>query len=207
MPSQVEIANMALAHLAVGKSISNIETELSIEAKQARLFLTPAIEFVLKSFSWPFATKTAYLALISTDTSDTSIWTYTYRYPEDCLKVRRIVPDRTLYVPLITRIPMQIGAGDKGTTIMTNDVNARIEYTANIFDPTLYSYMFAITVSYLLASYMAPNLTGGDANGLGEKALRLYSANLAIASSQEFHEQTYESVTAKEISEYTQVRD
>lgn len=208
MPSKVEIANMALGHLGIGKTISNLETERSENALRAKLFYAPALEATLKAYDWPFATKTAFLALISTDESADAIWKYTYRYPTDCIKHRHIVPAKDVYtVPGIVRIPCQIGDDETGLTIMTNEKTARSEYTKRSENPVLYSYLFANTVSFLLAFYMAPGLTKGDPNKLGDAAFAQFNTHLNIAQGQEFHEEDQVPIDQDTISEYTRARN
>lgn len=85
---QVSIANMSLAHAAVGKTIASL-TEKSQEARLCALFYDTAKDQVLEAFAWPFATLTASLQLVQQQ--PTSEWGYSYRLPDDCLAARRLL--------------------------------------------------------------------------------------------------------------------
>src|SRR5690606_25121463 len=83
------IVNRALARIGSSKQIANVETENSREAISARLVFDDERDYVLRDFPWPFATAYRTLALVSE--APNGDWGYAYRYPSDCLYVRRIV--------------------------------------------------------------------------------------------------------------------
>ncbi len=85
---QVSIANMSLAHAAVGKTIASM-TEKSNEARVINLFYDTAKDQVLEAFAWPFATLMASLQLVQQQ--PTYEWGYSYRLPDDCLAARRLL--------------------------------------------------------------------------------------------------------------------
>src|SRR4051812_32897245 len=85
--TDVGICNMALGHLAVGKAIGAL-TEASQEARACLRFYEQARDEVLRDFPWPFATTVEALALVAVQ--PTTEWGYSYRYPLNCLALRRI---------------------------------------------------------------------------------------------------------------------
>src|SRR5688572_11149621 len=111
MASETEIANLALSHLGVGKEIANLETERSQEAVACRRFYDTARDATLRDFSWPFATKIAVLGLIEADPNDE--WDYSYRYPSDCLQLRRILSG-VRNDTRDSRVPFKLAHDDSG---------------------------------------------------------------------------------------------
>lgn len=83
------LCNMALSHLGVGKELSDADTDTSEYASACRMFYEHAIREVLRSWRWPFATKQADLFLL--ETSPTTEWGYSYMYPAEALRIRRIL--------------------------------------------------------------------------------------------------------------------
>lgn len=180
MPSKVEICNLALSHLAIGKEIANIETEKSEEAGAARRFYDITRDNVLRSFPWPFTTKVAVLGLVAKE--PTSEWGYSYRYPTDCLYIRRILSTLRNDTRQ-TRVPYELAQDTAGILIFTDMDLAEIEYTAKSDNPQIYPSDFTLAFSYYLAFLMSPRLTGGDQFKLGEKAVGMYAAIISQAKS------------------------
>lgn len=180
MPSVVEIANLALSHIGVGKEIANIDTEKSEEAAAMRRYYTPARDEVLREYSWPFATQFVSLGLVAEDPTDE--WNFSYRYPSDCIYFRRIlsgVRNDTRQ----SRVPHKIARDVSGLLILTDQENAKAEYTIREEDPQRFPADFVMALSYRLAAYVARRLSGGDPFKLGEFSLRLYQISLSKAQS------------------------
>src|SRR5438046_2758921 len=89
LSSTTEIANMAISLIGIAKEIANLDSENSAEAKACRRFFANVRDTVLGDFPWPFATKFATLSLVQTDPNDD--WGFSYNYPSDALKIRRIL--------------------------------------------------------------------------------------------------------------------
>lgn len=180
MSSQIEIVNLALSHLGVGKGVANIESEKSEEANTARLFYDTAIVKVLEDFAWPFATRIAALGLVAVEPN--TEWYYSYRYPADCLTVRRVVSgERTDNQDSVA--PYRIASDGTGRLIWTDEQDAQIEYTVKITNPQMFTASFVLAASYLMAALMAPRLTGGDPFGLRKTNLQMYGYSLGEARS------------------------
>lgn len=192
MPSSVAaICNQALSALALDADIQVI-TENSAEARACNLFYEDVRDQVLRDFPWPFARKVAVLALV---TGTPNEWGYQYRYPSDALAIRRILPygDDTATLGQLefpsTRIPYSIAQDATGRLLWTFMEDAWVEYTVQITDVTMFPDDFAAAVALLLASFIAPRVTGGDPNKLGDRALAKYQWRISSAKANALNEQ------------------
>jgi hypothetical protein len=179
--SEAEICNLALSHIGVAKEIGNLETDAGAEASACRRFYAITRNQVLRDFAWPFTTKYAALGLVAENPSEIDQeWRFVYRYPSDCIKIRRIVsgirPE-----PRQARIPFQIARDSVGQIIYTNRENAEAEYTILESDVSRYPDDFVQALSLRLAAYISPRLTGGDPFKVGTRALQLYQFEIARA--------------------------
>jgi hypothetical protein len=75
--SKTEIVNYSLRHLGQGKTIADLDTEFSAEAKACRAFFNEARDMTLSAYHWSFASKYATLGLVAED--PTTEWAYSYR--------------------------------------------------------------------------------------------------------------------------------
>lgn len=180
---------MALAHIGIGKDISNLETESSEEARACRRFYDTARDATLRDFPWPFATKIIAISLIETFTGTSNKeYTYSYRYPSDCLDVRRIkstIRNDTRQ----SRVPLKILKDDAARIIYTDTEDAELEYTVRVTDPSFYPPDFQIAFSYRLAAYIAPRLAKGDPFKLGDAAMQKYDMEISRAKAASANEE------------------
>lgn len=186
MASNTEISNLALAHLGIGKRIANLTTEQSQEAAVCRVFYETSLDEILRDFAWPFATKFVALGLVEED--PTTEWAFSYRYPSDCLDLRRIfsgVRDDSRQ----SRVPYKLGQDASGVLIYTDIEDAEVEYTYRADDPQFFPPDFTMAFSFLLASYIAATITGGDPFKLSGQALQKYSVWLSKAKAKAGNEE------------------
>ena len=87
MNSKTEICNIALRHLGTGKTISDIDTDESDEAKILRDLFDHFMATVLCGYNWKFATVYANISPIICYPNQA--WLFAYRYPADCHFLRR----------------------------------------------------------------------------------------------------------------------
>jgi hypothetical protein len=186
MESKTSICNLALSHLAIGKGITNIETDRNEEALASKSFYDIALQKVLRDGSWYFATRFIALSLIETNPNDE--WSYSYRYPNNCLRLMRILSG-TRNDTRQSAVPYKISSDNNGRIILTDKQNAEIEYIHEITDIRSFPPDFIIALSYLLAFYISPRITGGDKFGLGERAFKLYEYEINKAIANEKNEQ------------------
>ena len=186
MSTKTEIANIALSHLGVGKEIANLETENSQEANAMRRFYDIAREQVLRDFNWPLATKEVALGLVASN--PTTEWAYSYRYPSDCIKLRRIFSG-IRNDSRQTRVPFKLVRDAIGRLIYTDMTDAMMEYTYSEVDASRFTPDFVQALACRLAAYAAPRLTSGDPFKMGERAYKLYVMEITRAQSSAGNEQ------------------
>lgn len=189
MASKTEVCNIALSHLGIGKEVANIDTEQSQEASACRRYYETAKEATLADLDWPFATKEAVLNLISAN--PTSEWDYSYRYPVDCITLRRIKSGKRSDTQS-SRVPFKILKDAAGKIIYTDKQSAEVEYTENINDPSYFSADFIMAFSFKLAAYLAPRLTKGDPFKLKQEMLQQYILEISMAKKRALNEEVNE---------------
>lgn len=155
MASSIQICNMALSHV-----MSNLITSFDNPTKEARtckLLYEALRDEVLASNAWGFARKELSMALSSEVFTK---WDYAYQWPTDCLVPRSIINqysnDNT------QRIPFDIGSNEAKNRrfILTNEVDAILEYTAKIEDTNMFDAKFVKALSYRIATDLAMPLRG-----------------------------------------------
>lgn len=150
---KIEICNMALARIGVER----IETlsEESEPARVCRQFYDHARRVVLRRFPWTFATRRAKLALLTEKPED---YLYAYRYPADCLYIRKLYNENFDNNPAYSM--WKITSDDSGRVIYTDFDKATLEYVADISDCGLFDEHFADVLAWKMAADMAFKLTG-----------------------------------------------
>jgi len=194
--SKTEICNIALSHLGIAKEVANIDTESSAEASACRRFYEMARDETLRDFNWPFATKFAALALVEEDPTDE--WSFSYRYPTDCLKVRRVLSglrnDNRQ-----SRVPYKVGRDDTGILLYCDIEDAEMEYTAVTSGVTFYPVDYVTALSYRIAYYIAPRLTAGDPFNLKNYCMEMYRATVVKAANSAINEEQQEESPESEL--------
>lgn len=188
MAAPVDICNLALSHLGVSTEIANLETERSKEAAACRRFYETVRDEVLRDFTWPFATVIADLALVQEQPN--AEWAYAYRYPADALFFRRILTGGCRVEQAGARVPYRIGRDADGQLIFTDQATAVAEWTTLVDDTEQWPPDCVQAAGLLLASYIAPRVTGGDQFKLGLLALQKYQARIMAAKANAANEET-----------------
>jgi hypothetical protein len=210
VPSEVQICNMALAHLATGQQIQSLD-DRSAEARVCKLFYAQVRDEVLNIFPWPFATKYASLALVggTVDVPYNTDYQYAYAYPSDATTIRRIYNGISRIETHESRVPYTRSQTSTGAPLILTDFPPQAatdvlpalpycEYTQQVTDPARYSPPFAQAVAFLMAFYMAPQLTAGDRFKLGQRALALYNDLLEQAQANAVDELQADQLPASE---------
>ena len=155
--SSVKIANMALSNIGARSSIESF-SEQSAEANECNLWYDFARLQVLGAYDWNFASRRQALSLHS-EAAPENVWTYRYQYPASCIAFREIVNPLG---PYADAVPFETENDATGTakTILTDMEDAVGRFTFDLESPNLFSPYFVMTLSYLLASYIAFPLTG-----------------------------------------------
>jgi hypothetical protein len=151
-PTDTLIANLALGHVGSSVTIANMLTEKSTEALNCRRFFDLARQSALEDYPWPEATGYATLALVALNPN--TDWAFAYRYPTDCVFVRRIL---TSAGRLETEPPaFRIGRDAQGKLIFTNWPNAVVEFTFDVVEASEFSASLVEAISWKLAELIAP---------------------------------------------------
>lgn len=185
MATEVDICNLALAHLGDDATIASLNPpEGSAQAEKAARFYPIARDNLLEMHTWNFAAKRGNLAL-TTNTLDQ--WDYAYIAPSDMMNPVAIISPSAQndyatrmsagdtpgnltanFAPTIVAgqyTPQQFAI--EGSFIYTNQENAMLRYQAYVTDPTLFSPLFVTTLSWHLASMLAGPIIKGD-QGMAE---------------------------------------
>ena len=188
LPSEMLICNQALSRMGSTQQISSF-TDNSNEAMECALWYPSMRDAMLSDFPWPWAE--AYYSLNQVAGPETTLaranaqWLRSYRYPTDCLKMRRIVfipPSITATLPQTTgttgfnymynepwrravgsATPISYGLGNDSTgkLIMTDFVSiyglAAI-YTQAVSDPAQFEPDFADALTWRVAMEISMGL-------------------------------------------------
>lgn len=178
MASKVEICNLAISNVGTGKTIADFELERSSEAAACRQYYAVALKGTLRDFPWPFATKHLALALVQED--PTEEWAYSYRYPTDCVKMRRILSGNRVDTRQ-SRVPYRISSDASGKLIYTDKYQAVAEYTYLVENTQLYDDSFVNALAWRLASLLSPRLSQGNPFKIAERCRNEYMRELLKA--------------------------
>ena len=201
MASVIDICNLALGHLGDTATISSISPpEGSAQAEHCARFYPIARDALLELHAWGFATKRVALASLGSGWPE---WQYCYALPSDALNVLAVLPPNATddysvginYSYSQTGNPLS-GGGiyqpqpfncetlEDGTVVVyTNQADAVLRYTAYVEDTTVFSPLFVVTLSWLLASYLAgPVIKGEQGSAESKRCLLMSQQMLAKAA-------------------------
>lgn len=183
MSEKNEICNMAIAHLGIGKSVTDIDTDRTAEANALSKFYDAARDATLRDVRWPFATKVAALAVSDTDDVPGAgeAWGYAYTYPSDCLRILRIHQDGRRVDSRDNETAYRVIQGSSEKLICSDQGAAYLEYIYQVTTESLFSEDFALAFSYRLAVYIAPRLTGGSYGNIFKNISAMYSYHIGLA--------------------------
>lgn len=172
MASQTEIYNMALGHLG-NSNLVEAPDEDSTEASVLSLYYDTARRKALAGRWWGFAKRYVILTRVDdfTSSTETHNWLYTYRYPQNCVDLRRII---TGNVDEPNPPPFELGQDDSGQLVFTNHEEPKFEYTFNVTDTEVFPDTFTLAFSWMLAKLSAGTLAKvKDATNLMEKGFQI----------------------------------
>ena len=202
--AKIDICNMALGHLGVGREIADFVTDKTAEASACRRFYDLALECVLQDYPWPFAIKQIAMDLVTAEPADSNEeWGYSYRYPADAVLIRRILSggrnDNRQ-----TRASWKKIQDASGLLIWTDESDAWCEYVSRETTTTYYTPSFVRALSHRLASDIAPFLTGGDPYQLQRQQLQLHLLEISKAQANSANEEQPDEIP---VSEFERDRD
>lgn len=173
MTPDTELCNMALANIAHGTQISDIETETSKEANTCRLFYSDCFDTFLRETLWPKFQKRAALAQITNPSTE---WGFAYAFPNNCLFFRRVISGQCgRQKPQgVDVVPYDLSDDGNGNTIILTDMDMAVGVWTVQRDTTHWDGDMRLAFSLLLSSFIAVAVTGGDAAKLGQVAMGRY---------------------------------
>lgn len=202
MASEIDIANLALAHLGDGATVVNFNPpEGSAQAEHCARFYPIARDSLIEQHSWGFATRRIALVALSY-TDPTGEWTYAYALPNLCIKPLEVRPPSTLSQP-ITSYPLStiapsgnmvggngieftVEVDENGNKILlTNMADASLVYLIQVTDTNKFSPLFVDTLGHYLAAYLAGPVLKGDvgrAEAKGQFAIAMQLMGKAVVS-------------------------
>lgn len=181
MSAKIDIANMALSHIAVGEEINDFDTEKTEAAQACRRFYDVARQKVLRDFDWPFANTIEALALVAT--APTVEWGYSYRYPATSLAIRRILNGATRVDTQLSRTRYSVGRDATGRILYADLASPlQLQYTYDETNTERFTPDFVLALSFYLAFLIAPRVTGGtNIKELSGRAFAVYQQSIREA--------------------------
>lgn len=207
MASVVEICNTALSHIGDTANVTSIfPPDGSAQAGYCATFYPLALRALLEGASWGFATVRSKPAPVANPSQG---WRFAYAYPTQVVKLISVLPEcalddysanfgerhrdwdspqpdfanpaENMYMPQ-PYAAEQDGHGNQ--IILTDTWGAVLRYTMLVEDPTKFSALFTMALSYLLASMLAGPIIKGDAGTTVSNAmLAKHQAYLSEATS------------------------
>lgn len=166
MTSIIDICNLALQNIQQSE-IASLD-EGSPESIQCLRRYDLARDVTLQSGWWKFARATQTLALLDETPEE---WAYAYALPDECVAPRYLIPT----VKNGPRIRFERAK----TTIITNEVSAKLAYTERVTNPVEYPPAFIDALSWRLGADMVLSLTGKRSER--EDAFQIFRGTLADA--------------------------
>lgn len=181
MASEVDICNLALAHLGDNATVASLDPpEGSAQAEHCARFYPIARDSLLEMHTWGFATKRTTPALLGSGWPE---WDYSYMQPSDALNIVAILPPDASddYSQGTSNVPMAAGGsyvpqayscevdGSGNDVILTDQADAVLRYTSVVEDTTKFSPLFVMSLSWHLASMLAGPMLKGDAGAAEAK--------------------------------------
>ena len=200
MAAEVDICNLALAHLGDTATLSSINPpEGSAQADHCHRFYPVARDSLLEMHYWNFSMRRITLA---PTTANWTMWTQAYLLPSDAINVIAVLPpdvaddysvkfvptDAPVYAhnysPMVQTgryvpQPFSLETQPDGTQVLyTNQENAVLRYTAYVEDTTLFSPLYTMTLSWYLASMLAGPIIKGEAGSAEAKRCLQMTMNM-----------------------------
>lgn len=171
MSSDASICTLALSHLGSAKEIQNLESDQSEEAAICRVYFKRAVELSQRQFPWPNFTEYATMSLVEEDPNDE--WGFSYALPSNCAHPIKILSGQRMDSEK-TAVPFTRASRNGKFLIFTDDEQGRLKYSRFEYNTNLFDIDFEMALSLLLAFFISPRVTAGDANRLGKRAYDFY---------------------------------
>jgi hypothetical protein len=188
--SKVDIANMALTHLAM-KGITSL-TENTPSAIACNNFFVPCRDDVFRESRWPFASANIRLVIVPDEVLG---WEDIYLYPPDAATVWNVYNESTVLRKDSQEFEVFFVPSSNRRVIATNLPEAYASCTYKVEDTSVYDPKFVMALSYRLAASMAHTLTGSPE--IGVQLMNIYVAIIheakRVSGSEKFKKPTFDS--------------
>lgn len=165
MTSVVQLCNLSLSHLGNEATVASIDPpESSVEAGLCATYYPVARDALLQMVQWSFNTSRATLAVHAEVPAFG--WDYAYALPSECLSVIS-VHEPTAQDDDAPREFITETLEDGTVVVMTDTADAVCRYSRRITDSGKFPPLVVVSLSHLLASYLAGPLIKGES---GRKA-------------------------------------
>lgn len=167
MASEVEICNLALAHLGDEATVASIDPpEGSAQAEHCARFYPIARDALLEMHDWKFTTRRVTLAELDVESWN---WAHAYAQPAGALRLLAVLPADA--APDAEGHEFDTENKEDGTgLILTNLEDATLRFTARVTDTTKFPPLVVDALARLLASYLAGPVLKGDVGKAEAKA-------------------------------------
>ncbi len=206
MSDEVSISNLSLSHLGERASVSNLSPpEGSAFAPHCAAWLPIARRSLLEMHDWNFATRRASGTLMTE--VPLNGWRYAYAKPNNALRVFAVLPKETDGDVRSSQLNRYAGENNYGylgnytasataprefiietlsdgtEVIYTNEPDAVLRFTVDVADYSKYSPLAELTLSHLLASFLAgPILKGATGRAEAKAQLQMAMSYMARAA-------------------------
>lgn len=183
MADKTKIANLALSHIRDQGTVENIETEVTPEALNANLWYDEARLQAIADFDFGFARKR--LTLGAHEVDPPAEWAFRFQFPADLVQPRYIEnPSGRGKPPILFDIELATDAQSQDTmSILTNQEAAVLVYSKDVTSTTFFPPHFVLSISYLLAHFIAGPLTGKKS--IQDKMIENYNNAINVAGAHE----------------------
>lgn len=147
------VCNAALALIGETQYIDDLD-ENTLASRTCKIIYEECRDEVLEAVDWDFARARATLALTTEERDD---WAYCYSMPTDCIAPRSIVMGVTS-PQLHTAFARSLNDAKDGHLILTDEVDAKLDYTARVTGVPLFTPMFRQALACRLAVDLAAAL-------------------------------------------------
>jgi hypothetical protein len=171
MYTKAEIFNLALGALLLNRRVDNPDTDPSNEAKVLLSHYDVAFRSTLEDLNLDSTASQVALELLEEDPN--KLWKFAYKYPNDCIFLRRIQTCRRRD-DRYSRIRLKTGIHDGEKVIFTDEEEAIAEYISKDIPLSTLSPTAGLCVAYKLASLSSPLITGKGADRLRQSIMESY---------------------------------
>jgi hypothetical protein len=152
--SVVDICKLALGHVYNSAEVTSIDPpDGTAEADHCASYYPIARDECLEGHTWSFATVRTYLAQLASNPME-DIWAYAYQLPNQMIRPLAILlpesTDDSQAKPFL-----QETLPDGSGVIYTNVEDAILKYIYRQEDPTKFTPLFTIGLSFKLGAYLA----------------------------------------------------